>query len=255
MSATEESLAAVQQERDALVADTQSRAIEMADAKMQLALQQDQAQSAEGKATAEVEELRARLDSLTIERNGLAGELAGLREMSAKAESDLAKAQAITAGSAVELASKDAALNEAYQRVVNLQRIVEEREAAQANAQAELIVVKNELAAAQVLPRGAGHQAPARPRRRRQRDGRLDLNHVQDEGRCPHIRQPAHRRADPSGHRTEVQTGRRLRPGWRLPRRAAETQTPASRRPPPQVSAPQIASCPRFSAGEMLWIQ
>ena len=71
--------------------------------------------------------------------------------MAAKAESDLAKAQAITAGSAVELANKDVALNEAYRRVVNLQRIVEEREAAQANAQAELIVVKSELAAAQAL--------------------------------------------------------------------------------------------------------
>jgi chromosome segregation ATPase len=151
LSTAEESLTALQQEKDALVADTQSRAIELADAKMQLALQQDQAQSLQGMAASEVEELRGRLDALTAERDGLARDLAGLKDMAAKAETDLAKVQAITAGSAIEIANKDAALNEAYQRVVNLQRIVEEREAAQANAQAELTVVKSELAAAQAL--------------------------------------------------------------------------------------------------------
>jgi DNA repair exonuclease SbcCD ATPase subunit len=45
------------------------------------------------------------------------------------------------------LASKDAALNEAYQRAVNLQRALEDREAALTSAQSELATLKVDVSA------------------------------------------------------------------------------------------------------------
>jgi chromosome segregation ATPase len=113
---------------------------------MQLALLQDQFDKTKAGVVADAEVLRsgldmrvAQVDSLTTERD------------SAIAERDQVQAELATVRASGEqamqsIASKDAALNESYQRVVNLQRVLEDRDANLAAAQAELSSLRAEVA-------------------------------------------------------------------------------------------------------------
>jgi chromosome segregation ATPase len=146
LTATEASLQKVSEERAGFEADVQSRNIEVADLKMQLALLQDQFDKTKAGVVADAEVLRsgldmrvAQVDSLTTERD------------SAIAERDQVQAELATVRASGEqamqsIASKDAALNESYQRVVNLQRVLEDRDANLAAAQAELSSLRAEVA-------------------------------------------------------------------------------------------------------------
>lgn len=126
------------EEKSAFEADVQSRNIEVADLKMQLALLQDQYEKTKNGASAEAESLRATLQSradevtaLTADREALQAEVAAVKSAADQAMQSLS--------------SKDAALNESYQRVVNLQRVLEDRDAALAAAQSELSVLRTDV--------------------------------------------------------------------------------------------------------------
>jgi chromosome segregation ATPase len=117
----------------------QSRNIEVADLKMQLALLQDQFEKTKSGAASEAESLRAtlqgrvdELSALTAERDALSAEVAAVKGSAEQAM------QSISA--------KDAALNESYQRVVNLQRVLEDRDAALAAVQSELSTLRTDVA-------------------------------------------------------------------------------------------------------------
>ena len=138
LSAAQIDLQTLGEEKSTFEADVQSRNIEVADLKMQLALLQDQFEKSKGGAAAEVDSLRstmqARLDeiaALATERDALSAEVASVRS---------AAEQALQS-----LSSKDAALNESYQRVVNLQRVLEDRDAALAGAQSELTTLRTDV--------------------------------------------------------------------------------------------------------------
>jgi chromosome segregation ATPase len=127
------------EEKSGFEADVQSRNIEVADLKMQLALLQDQFDKSKNGAAAEAESLRAlvqghgdELGSLTSERDALSAEVAAVKSSAEQALQSLS--------------SKDAALNESYQRVVNLQRVLEDRDAALAAAQSELSTLRTDVA-------------------------------------------------------------------------------------------------------------
>lgn len=126
------------EEKSAFEADVQSRNIEVADLKMQLALLQDQYEKTKNGASAEAESLRATLQNradevtaLTADREALQAEVAAVKSAADQAMQSLS--------------SKDAALNESYQRVVNLQRVLEDRDAALAAAQSELSVLRTDV--------------------------------------------------------------------------------------------------------------
>jgi chromosome segregation ATPase len=120
---------------------------------MQLALLQDERDKLQSSGSADMELLRSSLDvrsteltTVTSERDGVVAE-----RDSAVAERDrLAAELAALRGSAEQvsqsLASKDAALNESYTRVVNLQRVLEDRDATLAAAQAELTALRTDVA-------------------------------------------------------------------------------------------------------------
>jgi len=127
-------------EKAAMEADVQSSNIELADLKMQLALLQDQFDKTKSSGVAEIDQLRSNLAAvtsqlaeLTMDRDSIAAELAAVRTNSDSALHSLS--------------TKDAALNEAYQRAVNLQRALEDREASFTAAQAELSSLRTDVAA------------------------------------------------------------------------------------------------------------
>jgi len=120
--------------------EIQSRNIESADLKMQLALLNDQFDKTRSAGLSEGDLMRGELDALnvqlaqvTADRDHIAAEHAAVRSNSETA------LQA--------LSSKDAALNEAYQRAVNLQRALEDRESVVATTSAELSSLRAEVAA------------------------------------------------------------------------------------------------------------
>lgn len=138
LSAVQLDLQQVGEEKSSFEADVQSRNIEVADLKMQLALLQDQFDKTKGGAAAEAESLRANvqarlgeISALAAERDGLSAEVASVRSASEQALQSLS--------------AKDAALNESYQRVVNLQRVLEDRDAALAGAQSELSTLRTDV--------------------------------------------------------------------------------------------------------------
>lgn len=127
-------------EKAAMEADVQSSNIELADLKMQLALLQDQFDKTKSGTAAEIDQLRSNLAAatsqvaaLSAERDGTAAELATVKNSSDSALHSLS--------------TKDAALNEAYQRAVNLQRALEDREASFTAAQAELTSLRTDVSA------------------------------------------------------------------------------------------------------------
>jgi chromosome segregation ATPase len=79
----------------------------------------------------EVSTLSSELQSAVADRDQLRAELETMRTSSAEV--------------AQSLASKDAALNESYQRVVNIQRVLEDRDATLAAAQAELTALRTDV--------------------------------------------------------------------------------------------------------------
>lgn len=138
LTAAQADLQKLGEEKSAFEADVQSRNIEVADLKMQLALLQDQYEKTKNGASAEAESLRATLQSradevtaLTADREALQAEVAAVKSAADQAMQSLS--------------SKDAALNESYQRVVNLQRVLEDRDAALAAAQSELSVLRTDV--------------------------------------------------------------------------------------------------------------
>jgi chromosome segregation ATPase len=119
--------------------EIQSRNIESADLKMQLALLNDQFDKTRSAGLSEGDLMRGELDVLnaqlaqvTADRDSIAAEYAAVRGNSETA------LQA--------LSNKDAALNEAYQRAVNLQRALEDRESVVATTSAELSSLRTEVA-------------------------------------------------------------------------------------------------------------
>jgi chromosome segregation ATPase len=143
----------VTEERASFEADVQSRNIEVADLKMQLALLQDQFDKAKSSDAADAEALRSGLDqrgaeiaTLTAAVNAAAAERDKAAAERDQAAAELASARAGSDEAMKSLANKDAALNESYQRVVNLQRVLEDRDAALAAAQAELTAARTDLA-------------------------------------------------------------------------------------------------------------
>ncbi|HAJ37080.1 MAG TPA: hypothetical protein DCL15_15480 [Chloroflexi bacterium] len=131
VSALQEQLKSALEQKDALEADLQTRNIELADARMQLAMLQDQGERAQSASAAELEELRARYEAAVHENS----------QMREALDASQARVAAIAdeATTAVESAkAREIALNEAYQRAVNLQRLLEDRERALIDAQTEL---------------------------------------------------------------------------------------------------------------------
>ena len=153
LSASEASLQKVTEERASFEADVQSRNIEVADLKMQLALLQDQFDKTRSSGAADAEALRSGLDQRSGEIVTLtaAVDAAAAERDRAAAERDQAAAELASVWASADetmksLANKDAALNESYQRVVNLQRVLEDCDAALAAAQAELNAARTDLA-------------------------------------------------------------------------------------------------------------
>ncbi len=127
-------------EKAAADTDLQSRNIEVADLKMQLALLQDQFDKTRVADTSDLDSLRGNLEAA----NAQIAELSTTRD---SALADLAAVRASSENALQSLSSKDAALNEAYQRAVNLQRALEDREAALNVAQNELRTAKIDVSA------------------------------------------------------------------------------------------------------------
>lgn len=131
VSALQEQLKNALEQKENLDADLQTRNIELADARMQLAMLQDQIERAQSANAAELEELRARYEAAVHENS----------QMRAALDAAQARVAAIAdeATAATDSArAREIALNEAYQRAVNLQRLLEDRERALIDTQAEL---------------------------------------------------------------------------------------------------------------------
>jgi chromosome segregation ATPase len=153
LTAAEASLQKVAEERAGFEADVQSRNIEVADLKMQLALLQDQFDKAKSSDAADTEALRSGLDTrlaeiaaLTAARDSVVTERDQAAAERDQVAAELASVRSSSEEAMKSLTSKDAALNESYQRVVNLQRVLEDRDAALAAAQAELSAVRTDVA-------------------------------------------------------------------------------------------------------------
>lgn len=153
LTAAEASLQKLGEERAAFEGDVQASNIEVADLKMQLALMGDQFEKSKGGAAAEADGLRANLQARSGEVNIVSAErdqLASERDSLTAERDRLAAEIAATKGAAEQamqsISAKDAALNEAYQRAVNLQRVLEDRDSALAAAQSELTTLRNEVA-------------------------------------------------------------------------------------------------------------
>lgn len=140
LSAVQEQLQAAAEQKESFEADLQTRNIELADAKMQLAMLQDQGDRAQSASAAELEDLRARYEAAVHENS----------QMREALDASQARVSAIAdeATTAVESArAREIALNEAYQRAVNLQRLVEDRERTLIDTQAELESAKTMVTA------------------------------------------------------------------------------------------------------------
>lgn len=140
LSTVQEQLKAAAEQKENVEADLQTRNIELADAKMQLAVHQDQGERAQSASAAELEDLRARYEA-AVHENG---------QMREALDTSQARVSAIAeeATTAVESAkAREIALNEAYQRAVNLQRLVEDRERSLIDAQTELESAREKVAA------------------------------------------------------------------------------------------------------------
>ncbi len=131
LSAVQDELQAVALQREGLDADLQTRNIEVADAKMQLAMLQDQFDRAQSSAANELEDLRARYEAAVAE-------ISQMREAFDAAQSRLAALEVEAGASAESARAREVALNEAYQRAVSLQRLLEDRERELIDAQTEL---------------------------------------------------------------------------------------------------------------------
>ncbi len=140
LNAAQEQAKSVAEQKDLFEADLQTRNIEVADAKMQLAMLQDQSDRAQNSLAAELEELRVRYEAAVRENSQMREAYDGAQ----------VKVAAVTAeaNSAVESSkAREIALNEAYQRAVNLQRLIEDRERALLDTQAELDSAKTMVTA------------------------------------------------------------------------------------------------------------
>jgi chromosome segregation ATPase len=140
LSAVQEQLQVAVEQKESSEADLQTRNIELADAKMQLAMLQDQGDRAQSASAAELEDLRARYEAAVHENS----------QMREALDASQARVSAIAdeATTAVESArAREIALNEAYQRAVNLQRLVEDRERTLIDTQAELESAKTMVTA------------------------------------------------------------------------------------------------------------
>lgn len=131
-------VAKLNEDKAAADADLQSRNIEAADYKMQLALLQDQYDKARSSTAAEIESLRSQLSAANAQ-------VADLSSARSTAEAELNAVRGNSVNVMESLSNKDAALNEAYTRAVNLQRVLEDREAAVTAAQNELSNLKIEV--------------------------------------------------------------------------------------------------------------
>jgi chromosome segregation ATPase len=140
LSAVQEQLQAAVEQKESIDADLQTRNIELADAKMQLAMLQDQGERAQSASAAELEDLRARYEA-AVHENSQMREALDVSQVRVSAIAEEATA-------AVESAkAREIALNEAYQRAVNLQRLVEDRERTLIDTQAELESAKTKVTA------------------------------------------------------------------------------------------------------------
>jgi chromosome segregation ATPase len=140
LSAVQEQLQVAVEQKESIDADLQTRNIELADAKMQLAMLQDQGERAQSASAAELEELRARYEA-AVHENSQMREALDVSQVRVSAIAEEATA-------AVESAkAREIALNEAYQRAVNLQRLVEDRERTLIDTQAELESAKTKVTA------------------------------------------------------------------------------------------------------------
>ena len=131
LAAAQDQANALGEQKEGIDADLQSRNIELADAKMQLAMLQDQVDRAQSSASNEIEDLRARYEAAVAENTGMRNALDA-------AQGQLSKVEADASNTAETAAAREIALNEAYQRAVNLQRVIEDRERTLVETQAEL---------------------------------------------------------------------------------------------------------------------
>jgi len=131
LATAQEQVNTLSEQKDSIDADLQSRTIELADAKMQLAMLHDQLDRAQSTVSNEIEDVRARYEAAVAENTSM-------RNALDVAQAQLSKVEA-NANSATETAAaREIALNEAYQRAVNLQRVVEDRERTLVETQVEL---------------------------------------------------------------------------------------------------------------------
>lgn len=140
LSAVQDELQSGALQREGLDADLQTRNIEVADAKMQLAMLQDQFDRAQSSAASELEELRARYEAAVAENSQM-------REAFDAAQSRLGALEVEAGASAESARAREVALNEAYQRAVSLQRLLEDRERELVDAQTELGAAKSSIEA------------------------------------------------------------------------------------------------------------
>lgn len=131
LSSVQEELGASVAHVESPQADLQSRNIEVADLKMQLAMLQDQIDRTQNSTVNELEELRSRYEAAVRENKQL-------REALDAAQSRLSTLEAEAGIAAENERAREAALSEAYQRALNLQNLLEESERARAALQAEL---------------------------------------------------------------------------------------------------------------------
>jgi len=131
LAAAQDQLNTLGEQKEGIDADLQSRNIELADAKMQLAMLQDQVDRTQSAASNEIEDLRARYEAAVAENSGMRNALDA-------AQGQLSKVEADASNTAETAAAREIALNEAYQRAVNLQRVIEDRERTLVETQAEL---------------------------------------------------------------------------------------------------------------------
>lgn len=140
LAAAQEQVNALSEQKEGIDADLQSRNIELADTKMQLAMLQDQVDRVQSSASNEIEDLRARYEAAVAENTGMRNALDA-------AQGQLSKVEADASSIAETAAAREIALNEAYQRAVNLQRVVEDRERALVEAQVDLDKTKSNASA------------------------------------------------------------------------------------------------------------
>jgi chromosome segregation ATPase len=147
LTSIEANLQRVGDERSAFEADVVARNMEVADLKMQLALLQDQFDKTRSNIAADAEALRSGLEVRMSEVSTLSSELDTAVAERDQLRAELETMRGASAQVAQSLASKDAALNESYQRVVNIQRVLEDRDATLAAAQAELTALRTDVTA------------------------------------------------------------------------------------------------------------